>query len=37
MAFEQVRSQVDFSKVEGEILKLWDRIGAFEKSVGRRP
>ena len=37
MAFEQVRSQVDFSKVEGEILKLWDRIGAFEKSVERRP
>ena len=37
MAFEQVRSQVDFPKVEGEILKLWDRIGAFEKSVERRP
>jgi isoleucyl-tRNA synthetase len=37
MAFEQVRSQVDFPKVEEEILKLWDRIGAFEKSVERRP
>ncbi len=37
MAFEQVRSQVDFPKLEGEILKLWDRIGAFEKSVERRP
>ncbi len=37
MAFEQVRSQVDFPKVEGEILELWDGIGAFEKSVERRP
>jgi isoleucyl-tRNA synthetase len=37
MTFEQVRSQVDFPKLEGEILKLWDGIGAFEKSVERRP
>ena len=37
MAFEQVRSQVDFPKLEGEVLKLWDKIGAFEKSVERRP
>src|SRR4028118_974106 len=37
MAFEQVRSQVNFPKVEGEVLALWERIGAFEKSVRRRP
>ncbi|CAA9450650.1 MAG: Isoleucyl-tRNA synthetase [uncultured Rubrobacteraceae bacterium] len=37
MAFEQVRSQVDFPRLEGEILKLWESIGAFEKSVERRP
>ena len=37
MAFEQVRSQVNFPKVEGEVLELWERIRAFEKSVERRP
>src|ERR687889_1898923 len=37
MTFEQVRSQVRFPKIEGEILRLWERIGAFEKSVERRP
>src|SRR5215210_4169053 len=37
MAFEQVRSQVNFPRLEGEILQLWERIGAFEKSVERRP
>src|SRR3712207_92930 len=37
MTFEQVRSQVKFSEIEGEILRLWERIGAFEKSVERRP
>jgi isoleucyl-tRNA synthetase len=37
MAFEQVRPQVDFPRLEREILQLWERIGAFEKSVERRP
>ena len=37
MAFEQVRPQVDFPQLEGEIFRLWERIGAFEKSVVRRP
>src|SRR5215207_4778613 len=37
MAFEQVRSQVKFPEIEGEVLRLWERIGAFEKSVERRP
>jgi len=37
MAFEQVRPQVNFPKLEGEILKLWEKTGAFEKSVERRP
>src|ERR671916_631878 len=37
MAFEQVRPQVNFPEIEGEILRLWERIGAFEKSVERRP
>src|ERR671913_1831963 len=37
MTFEQVRSQVKFPEIEGEILRLWERIGAFEKSVERRP
>ncbi|MDP8953263.1 MAG: isoleucine--tRNA ligase [Actinomycetota bacterium] len=36
MAFEQVRSQVSFPELEREILQLWERIGAFEKSVERR-
>src|ERR687883_1626093 len=37
MTFEQVRSQVKFPELEREILGLWERIGAFEKSVERRP
>src|SRR3990170_504244 len=37
MAFEQVRSQVRFPEIEGEVLRLWERSGAFEKSVERRP
>ena len=37
MAFKQVRPQVNFPEVEGEILRLWERIRAFEKSVERRP
>ena len=37
MTFEQVRPQVNFPKVEGEVLELWGRIEAFEKSVERRP
>ena len=36
MAFEQVRPQVNFPKLEGEVLRLWEKIGAFEKSVERR-
>ncbi|MCA1729628.1 MAG: class I tRNA ligase family protein [Actinobacteria bacterium] len=37
MAFERVRPQVNFPKLEGEVLELWERIRAFEKSVERRP
>src|SRR5215210_1752462 len=37
MAFEQVRSQVNFPRLEGEILQLWERIGAFDQSVERCP
>ncbi|MBD0356694.1 MAG: isoleucine--tRNA ligase, partial [Rubrobacter sp.] len=36
MAFKQVRPKVNFPEIEGEILQLWERIGAFEKSVERR-
>jgi isoleucyl-tRNA synthetase len=36
MAFKQVRPKVNFPEIEGEILLLWERIGAFEKSVERR-
>src|SRR5215212_762116 len=36
MAFKQVRPKVNFPEIEGEILRLWERIGAFEKSVERR-
>src|SRR5918997_1059878 len=36
MTFEQVRSQVKFPEIEDEVLRLWERIGAFEKSVERR-
>src|SRR5215210_2014314 len=37
MAFEKVRPQVEFPKLEQEIMDLWERIGAFERSVERRP
>jgi isoleucyl-tRNA synthetase len=37
MAFEKVRPQVDFPELEREVLGLWERMGAFEKSVQRRP
>jgi isoleucyl-tRNA synthetase len=37
MAFEKVRPQVEFPKLEREVMDLWGRIGAFEKSVERRP
>ncbi|MDQ4001258.1 MAG: isoleucine--tRNA ligase [Actinomycetota bacterium] len=37
MLFEQVRPQVNFPELEDEILGLWNRIGAFEKSVEQRP
>jgi isoleucyl-tRNA synthetase len=37
MAFEKVRPQVDFPELEREVLDLWERIGAFDKSVERRP
>jgi isoleucyl-tRNA synthetase len=37
MAFEKVRPQVDFPGLEREVMDLWERTGAFEKSVERRP
>ncbi|HEU4846983.1 MAG TPA: isoleucine--tRNA ligase, partial [Rubrobacteraceae bacterium] len=37
MAFEKVRPQVDFPALEKEVLGLWEEIGAFQKSVERRP
>src|SRR3712207_6226945 len=37
MAFEKVRPQVDFPELETEVLELWERTGAFGKSVERRP
>src|SRR5215207_7762629 len=37
MLFERVRPQVNFPELEDEILGLWNRIGAFEKSVEQRP
>jgi len=37
VAFEKVRPQVKFPELEREVLELWGRIGAFEKSVERRP
>jgi isoleucyl-tRNA synthetase len=37
MAFEKVRPQVEFPKLEREVLDLWERIGAFDKSVEWRP
>lgn len=37
MAFEKVRPQVDFPELEQEMLALWNRVGAFQKSVENRP
>jgi isoleucyl-tRNA synthetase len=37
MTFEKVRSQVDFPELEQEMLGLWKRVRAFEKSVENRP
>jgi len=37
MKFDKVSPQVDFPRLEEEILDLWQRTGAFEKSVQRRP
>ena len=37
MAFEKVRSQVNFPELEQEMLGLWNRVGAFQKSVENRP
>jgi isoleucyl-tRNA synthetase len=36
MTFEKVRPQVGFPALEREVLDLWERTGAFEKSVERR-
>jgi len=37
MKFDQVSPQVDFPRLEEEILGLWRRTGAFQKSVEYRP
>src|SRR5918997_1438711 len=37
MAFEKVRPHVEFPRLEEEVLELWERVGAFRKSVERRP
>src|SRR5215203_3736708 len=37
MAFEKVSPQVDFPELEREVLNLWEKTEAFEKSVERRP
>jgi isoleucyl-tRNA synthetase len=37
MAFEKVTPRVEFPRLEEEVLGLWERTGAFEKSVERRP
>jgi len=37
MAFEKVSPQVDFPELEREVLNLWEKTVAFEKSVERRP
>jgi isoleucyl-tRNA synthetase len=37
MAFEKVRPQVEFPNLEREVMDLWERTGAFERSVKRRP
>ena len=37
MKFDKVSSQVDLPRMEEEILDLWRKTGAFEKSVESRP
>jgi isoleucyl-tRNA synthetase len=37
MMFEQVKPQVNFPKLEREVLELWKKTRAFEKSVEGRP
>src|SRR5215207_9394124 len=37
MAFEKVRPQVRFPELEEEVMGLWERTGAFRKSVESRP
>jgi isoleucyl-tRNA synthetase len=37
MKFDKVSPQVDFPRLEEEVLGLWQRTNAFEKSVDRRP
>ena len=37
MAFEKVRPHVEFPRLEEEVLELWERVGAFRKSVEKRP
>ena len=37
MKFDKISPQVEFPRLEEEILGLWERTGAFEKSVHRRP
>ncbi len=37
MKFDKVSPQVDFPRLEEEILGLWKKIDAFEKSVRNRP
>jgi isoleucyl-tRNA synthetase len=37
MKFDKVSPQVDFPRLEDEILGLWERTRAFEKSVQSRP
>jgi isoleucyl-tRNA synthetase len=37
MKFDKVSPQVDLPRLEEEILGLWNRMGAFEKSVRSRP
>jgi isoleucyl-tRNA synthetase len=35
--FRRVASNVDLPALDGRILELWDKIGAFEKSIEQRP
>ena len=37
MMFEQVKPQVNFPKLEREVLELWKKTRAFERSVEGRP